>query len=123
MKLLKITSNEHSELDEMFEDVEQKGVDELAPEVIDGKTNVRMNGETIEDYDAAFLEIPTKNPVFGRVLIEMIEEKGLNVNYPSIAFHIMSKKNYLAYVLSQKDINTPNRVVAASEKASRNIQK
>jgi glutathione synthase/RimK-type ligase-like ATP-grasp enzyme len=123
MRLLKITANEHPELDELFEDVEHKGVEELAPEVMDGKSNVRMNGEQIDEYDAAFLELPTKNPVFGRVLLEMIEEKGVKTNYPAIAFHIMAKKNYLAYVLEQKNINTPKKVVVASEKACRNVQK
>lgn len=123
MRLLKVTEKEHPQLDEFFDETVRKGVDEVAPEVINGKKSVRMNGETAEEYDAAFFEVPERNPVFGRVMIKMVEEKNVTVNYPAIAFFIMSKKNYLAYVLQEKGIQTPPKVVAASEKASRNVMK
>jgi glutathione synthase/RimK-type ligase-like ATP-grasp enzyme len=123
MKLLKITDSENKELDEPFEETETINVEDVAPEVIDGKTNVRLNGHSVGDYDAAFLEIPAKNPVFGRVLLEMIEEKGVKTVYPSIGFYIMAKKNYLYYVLNQKEVETPSTVIIASEKATRNIDR
>lgn len=53
----------------------------------------------------------------------MIEEKNVRVNYPSTAFFTMSKKNYLYYVLHQKNVPAPKTVVIASEKAARNIEK
>lgn len=123
MKVLKVTEDEHKPLDDLFEEVEELSIEKVAPEVFDGETNVRLNGHSITDYDAAFLELPPENPVFGRVLLEIMEEKGVNVNYPSVGFHIMAKKNYLYYVLQQKGIDTPNNVIIASEKAARNIDK
>jgi len=53
----------------------------------------------------------------------MIQEKDINLNYPSTAFFTMSKKNYLSYVLHQKKVPSPKTVVIASEKASRSIEK
>ena len=123
MKLLKITDEKNEHFEDIFEEIEQIDVEKVAPEVINGKTNVRLNGHSIADYEASFLELPAKNPVFGRVLLEMIEEKGVKTVYPSIGFYIMSKKNYLYYVLNQKNVETPNTVIIASKKATRNIEK
>lgn len=123
MKLLKVTETEFPGLGDSFEEVEKIPVSQLAPEVVDGDSNARMNGTTVRDYDAAFLEIPLQNPVFGRVLMEMVEESGLNLNYASTAFFIMAKKNYLSYVLHQKSVESPKNVCAASPKASRNVGK
>lgn len=123
MRVLKVTEEEHEQLGQLFEEVDRVSIEKISPEVFDGETNVRLNGKTIMDYDAAFLEIPQRNPVFGRVLLEMIEEKGVKTNYPSIGFYIMSKKNYLYYVLHQKGIDAPSTVIAASEKAVRNVDK
>lgn len=123
MKLLKVTETEYEELGKSFEEVETVSVDQLAPEVVDGRDTVRMNGKTVEEFDAAFLEIPEENPVFGRVLVEMMQEAGLGVNYPSVAFFIMAKKNYLSYVLHQKGVEAPEMLSVASSKASRNVGK
>jgi glutathione synthase/RimK-type ligase-like ATP-grasp enzyme len=123
MKLLKITNEETEDFEELFEEVERIDVEKVAPEVIDGKTNVRLNGHSIADYDSAFLRLPSKNPVFGRVLLEMIEEKGVKTVYPSIGFYIMSKKNYLYYVLNQKNVDIPDTIIIASKKATRNIDR
>lgn len=121
IKLLKITRKEHEELDDVFEETERIDVERVAPEVIDGQSNVRFNGSSLSEYDAVFAEIPSKNAVFGRVLLEMIEEKGIRVNYPSTAFFIMSKKNYLYHVLHEKSVEAPKTVSVASEKAGRNL--
>ncbi len=122
MKLLKITRNDFEEFDPLFEEVETVNVEQVAPSVIDGETDVKINGGSISDYDAVFTDIPQKNAVFGRVLLEMIEEEGIRTNHPSTAFFIMSKKNYLHHVLHQKDIDASATVVVASDKAGRNIE-
>ncbi len=122
MRILKITEEEYPEFDSLFEDSDSSRVEDAAPEVIDGSKDVKINGRTVSEYDAVFAQIPEKNAVFGRVLLEMMEEKGLNLNYPSTAFFIMSKKNYLYHVLHEKGIPSPTTVVAASEKAARSIE-
>ncbi|WEL19875.1 hypothetical protein [Candidatus Nanohalococcus occultus] len=119
MKLLK-TSNVSEKLDEHFEEVSAVETEEFSPEVIDGEADVRVNSG-IEDCESAFLKLPERNPIFGRVLLEILEEKGITTNYPSIGFYITAKKNYLYYVLEQKDISIPETVIAASENSAKNV--
>lgn len=123
MKLLKITENDLEQIDEYFEETETIELDKAAPEVIQQEPDVKVAGKSIEEYDAVYAEIPEKNAVFGRVLLEMIEEKGIPTNYTSTGFFIMAKKNYLYYTLHQKDIQAPKTVVVATEKAARNTEK
>lgn len=122
MKLLEITDKEETRLQEVFEDVDRVEVEELAPEVIEKKSDVTLDGISISEYDAVYAEIPEKYAVFGRVLLETIEEKGVFLNYASTAFFIMAKKNYLYHVLHEKNIPAPETVVVASEKAVRNVE-
>ncbi len=122
MKLLTIADQEYEQFEPYFDEVYNIGADKAAPEVVGGVPEVRLNGHTIDDFDAVFLEIPAKNAVFGRVLVEMIEEKNVSVNYPSTAFFVMSKKNYLYYVLHERGIPAPKTVTLATEKAARNIE-
>lgn len=126
MRLLKITDTEEDAnegLERHFEEVETAQMEEIAPEIRDNKSNVKIGGRPIERFDAVYADIPEKNALFGRVLLEIIEEKGLTINYPSTAFFIMSKKNYLYHVLHEKDISAPKTAVIADEKAARNMEK
>ncbi|MFB6115462.1 MAG: RimK family alpha-L-glutamate ligase [Candidatus Nanohalobium sp.] len=123
MKLLKITDREYEEFDEIFEEVEKVEIDQVAPEVVDGEKDVKISNESVQKYDAAYIEVPPKNAVFGRVAFEMITEEGVNTNHTATGFFIASKKNYLYYVLHEKNIPAPKTVVVATDKASRNIEK
>ncbi len=123
IKLLKITDKEHEELDEFFEETDRIELDQVAPQVVDGETDVKVGEKSIEEYDACFAEIPSKNAVFGRVMLEMIEEKNVRPSQYSTAFYIMAKKNYLYYILHEKDIPAPKTATIATEKAARNIEK
>lgn len=123
IKLLKITDKEHEELDEFFEETDRIELDQVAPQVVKGETDIKVGDNSIEDYDACFAEIPSKNAVFGRVMLEMIEEKNVSANQYSTAFYIMAKKNYLYYILHEKDIPAPKTAVIPTEKAARNIEK
>ncbi len=82
-----------------------------------------MNGNSIDKYDAVFVRINPRNAVFGRVLLEMAEEKGVKTSISSTCFFALSKKNYLYYVLKKRGINSPNTVVVPTEKAARNVHK
>ncbi len=90
---------------------------------MEGEVDVKIEDKVAGDYDAVFAEIPSKNAVFGRVLLEMFQEKNVSTNFSSTAFFIMAKKNYLYYILHQKDIPAPKTVSVATEKAARNIEK
>jgi len=122
-KLLKITNREYEEFQELFDEVDEVEIEEVAPEVVNGEKNVKISGEPVEEYDAAYIEVAPKNSVFGRVAFEMIREKGVKTNHTSTGFFIASKKNYLYYVLHEKKIPAPKTVVVATDKASRNIEK
>lgn len=126
MNLL-ILTNEGDERPDGFEEhvdsVTEHKIKDLSPEVIDGKTDVRIKDISATDFDAAFLRIRPKNAVFGRVLLEMLEEHHVRVNYPSTAFFTMAKKNYLYYVLHQKDVQAPKTGIVASEEAARNLER
>lgn len=123
MRLLKITDQELPEMDEYFENSSRITVEEATPKVVEQVNSVGIGSERLNEFDAIFAQIPKKKAVFGRVLLEMIEDEGLVLNYPSTAFFIMAKKNYLYHVLHEKDIPAPETVVAASEKAVRNVEK
>ncbi|QGA80671.1 ATP-grasp domain-containing protein [Candidatus Nanohalobium constans] len=124
MDLLRISDSETEEdFENFFEQVQTKSLDQLAPQVIDQVPDVKVDGETVDKYDAVYAEIPSKNAVFGRVLLEMIEEKGIPVNISSTSFFTAAKKNYLYHVLTQKNIECPKTVSIASEKAARGIER
>jgi len=124
MKLLTITDEDHLEkLEDYFETHDQTTMDKIAPEVVNSKADVKIEGRPIDEYDCIYAEIPKKNAVFGRVMLEMVEEKGIRTNYSSTSFFIMAKKNYLYYILHEQQIPTPKTVTLADEKAGRNIER
>lgn len=122
MKVLEITEEEKQEFNEVFDEKKHVSLEELAPEVVDSRSDVKINGESVSDFDAVYAQIPQKNAVFGRVLLEMIEEKGVESNLSSTGFFIMAKKNYLHHVLQEKNIESPDTAVIASEKPVRNLE-
>lgn len=121
-KLLTITDKEHPEFERIFDETENVDLEEVAPEVIDGRADVKVSGGTVEQYDAAFVDIPAQNSVFGRVLIETMEEKNIKTNHTSLGYYITAKKNYLYHVLHERNIDAPKTAVIASVKAARNIE-
>lgn len=123
IKLLTISEEPIEQFEPFFDETENVKLDIIAPEVIGGEQDVRINGHTIEEYDAVFARIEKRNAVFGRVLLEMIEEKGVKTNISSTCFFTLSKKNYLYYVLKQRDIDSPDTVAVPTEKAARNVHR
>jgi glutathione synthase/RimK-type ligase-like ATP-grasp enzyme len=122
MKILAITES-GQQLPNQFEKVDQAPLEKVAPQIKDGEKDVKISGKTIDQYDAVYTDIPPENAIFARVMFEMIEERGINTNISSTAFFTASKKNYLYYVLKQKNIKTPKTVSLASEKATRGIER
>lgn len=125
MNLLTVTSDGDpvEPFEDEFDTVVGKQLEHVAPEIIDQQVDVTVAGESITAFDAAFFQIPTEQALFGRVVLEIMEEAGVKTNYPSTAFFTMAKKNYLYYVLKQKTIPSPDTAVVAAEKASRNIER
>ena len=122
MRLLKITDQEESELNQHFEETATITLEEVTPEVSGKDSKIIVNGEPISNFDAVYADIPVESAIFGRVLLEIIEEKGIPLNYSSTAFFTMSKKNYLYHVLNEKNLPSPKTAVVAGEKAARNLE-
>lgn len=124
MRLLKITDGQRNleKLDEYFEEVVSEDLEKIAPSIVGKKIDVAINSESLTNFDAVFVEIPVENAVFGRVMLEVMEERGVPVNYSSTSFFAMAKKNYLYSVLHERDIPTPKTAVVADEKAARNLE-
>ncbi|PSH02282.1 MAG: hypothetical protein BRC26_01340 [Nanohaloarchaea archaeon QH_8_44_6] len=122
MKLLKISNQEHAELDEYFDEVKSANLDKVSPEVKENKADVEVDGESIDGFDAVFADIPAENVTFGRIFLEIAEEKGLSMNYPSTAYFVMSKKSYLYHVLHERSVSTPKIAVVGDERAARNLE-
>ncbi len=122
-RLLKITERDYSRFEGIFDEIKEVEIESVAPEVVDGKQDVKIDGESVENFDYAYIEISPKNAVFGRVAFEMISEKGVSTNHTSTGFFIASKKNYLYHVLHEKNIPAPKTASIATEKASRNIER
>ena len=123
MKLLKISDRELEQFDSYFDETERVEISSVAPEVVDGNFDVKIAGSSIEEYDVVYAEIPVKNAVFGRVMLEMIEEEQIPVNYSSTGFFLSAKKNYQYYTLHEQDIPAPKTAVVATEKSARNLDK
>lgn len=123
VKLVQLTDAEQPQFEEYFDEIVHAQLEDVAPRVIQGQTNVLVGDTPISAFDAAFLDIPVKNATFGRVLLEMIEEKHVPTNYPSTGYFIMAKKNYLYYVLHDKGIAAPKTVVVATEQAARHVER
>ncbi|MFT4893092.1 MAG: glutathione synthase/RimK-type ligase-like ATP-grasp enzyme [Candidatus Nanohaloarchaea archaeon] len=121
IRLLTISKDKVEGFEDFFDEVTEADISEVSPEVIKGERKVSVGEEFVEEYDAVYTQIPPQNSVFGRVLLETIEEKEIPVDNYSTAYFTAAKKNYLYYVLSKRDINCPKTVSVASEKAVRNI--
>ncbi|PSG99624.1 MAG: hypothetical protein BRC28_03725 [Nanohaloarchaea archaeon SW_4_43_9] len=123
IRLLTISHEEIAGFDNFFDQVKDIDVARVSPQVVDGKARLRIEDEPIENFDAVFTHIPAKNAVFGRVLLETIEEKEIPVDNYSTAYFTAAKKNYLYYILNKRGIESPATISVAAEKAVRNIDK
>ncbi|MFP4038420.1 MAG: RimK family alpha-L-glutamate ligase [Candidatus Nanohaloarchaea archaeon] len=123
MKLLIISENSLERFEDYFEEVDRARIDEVAPEVRDRGNDIKIEGESIRKYDCVYTEIPGKNAVFGRVLLEMIEDERIPVNHSSTGFFVSAKKNYLYYTLHEQNIPAAKTAIFSTEKASRSIEK
>lgn len=122
IRLLTVSKKDIEGFEEFFEKVTSVTVSEVSPEVIKGERKVSIGERSIDDFDAVFTEIPPKNAIFGRVMLETIEEKDIPVDNYSTAYFTAAKKNYLYYTLHKRKIPAPNTVSVASEKAVRDIE-
>jgi glutathione synthase/RimK-type ligase-like ATP-grasp enzyme len=123
LRLLTVSERELERFEPYFEEVKNIDPSSVAPEVIDGETGVMTGDSYIEEFDAAYLEMPVKNAVFGRVTLETVEEKNIPVNISSTGFFMSAKKNYLYYNLHSMDLPAPKTAVVASEEGARNLDK
>ena len=121
MNLIDISQEVNSEIEQNFEEYSHVNVENVSPITGGNMLEVKTSEGNISEFDAARVKIPSSNAVFGRVLLDTIQDLNVPTNHSANGFFTMSKDNYLAYVLNQKDVPSPNMVVCYSEKSSRNL--
>ncbi len=107
--------------EEHFEDVEEKSLANTMV-TVNGETEVLVNGESIENWDALYLQPEPKAVGFSRVLMEALSLKDIECNMNTSMF-IPEKKPYLLQVLSERKIPTPSQTSISTEKGLTEIEK
>jgi len=122
MKTLILGKDFETEMfEEHFEEVEEKS---LADTMItmNGGSEVLINGEDIETWDAVYIQPESKAVQFSRVLMETLSLKEIHCNLNTSVF-IPVKKPYLLQVLSEKEVKTPVQTSISTEKGLTEIEK
>lgn len=122
MKILIIADNFETEMfEEHFEEIDEKSLANTMI-TVNGETEVLVNGEDIENWDAMYLEPESKAIGFSRVLMEALSLKDIECNMNTSMF-VPDKKPYLLQVLSEKKVSTPEQTSISTEKGLTEIEK
>lgn len=75
-----------------------------------------IDGTAVEEFDAVFLKPEPKAAIYGRIFLELLQERHIPCNVDASAFFIMTKKHYLLEVLEEHNVLHPPAVVISTEK-------
>lgn len=103
------------EFSAFFDDIERRSIANVRIDAGNGE-DVLVAGQSIDDYDALYLQPKPKTAIFSRVFLEVLLEKDITTNLDSAAFFILAKKSYLFQVLEEKDIPIPATAVVSTER-------
>lgn len=122
-ELLVLTNKEELEgIESEFEDV---NVTSLADVLItaNSSSDIMVEGEDIEEYDAVYLDPENKAFSYSRVLLDVLQEKDIpcNLNYSS--HFIVAKKPSLYNALSEKGVGIRNTVCVSTHKGLTEIER
>lgn len=104
-----------------FEEIDQRS---LADVMIKArkKSEILIDGEPIESWDALYLEPHPKAFNFSRVFLEIINQKEIKTNIDSSSLFILSKKPYLFNVLTEKQVPKPTTSSISTERGLTEIE-
>lgn len=107
-----------------FDEVDAKS---LADVMIDSETgkvsDVLVDGEDIEQWDAVYLKPEPKAFNYTRVLLEVLSVKDVKCNIDTSSIFILTKKPYLAKVLADKGNSIPTQASISTEKGMTELEK
>lgn len=75
-----------------------------------------IDGVEAKQFDAVFLKPEPKAAIYGRVLLELLQERHIPCNVDASSFFIMTKKHYLLEVLEEHGVPLPPTVALSTEK-------
>ncbi len=116
MNLLTITDDDTlvDRLQEHIDTVDQASVADTR--IVAGEeTEVLVDGEPVDSYDALYLAPNTRIAIFSRVLLETLIDRDITTNIGPTAFFILAKKSYLYHVLSERDVPIPPTATVSTE--------
>ncbi|MFB6116791.1 MAG: hypothetical protein ABEK10_04755 [Candidatus Nanosalina sp.] len=128
MSSLLILANEFEDEGKRFEEYfDQVNSKSLAEVMIDSETgkvsNVLVDGENIEEWDAVYLKPEPKAFNYTRVLLEVLSVKNVKCNIDTSSIFILTKKPYLAKVLADKANSIPRQASISTEKGMTELEK
>lgn len=118
LKLLILANNFENETErfgEHFEEVEKKSLADSLIEV-NGETEILIDGENIEQWDALYINPEPEAFNYSRVLLEAVSRKQISCNLNPSSIFLLDKKPYLFSILSENGINIPKTVAVSTEK-------
>jgi glutathione synthase/RimK-type ligase-like ATP-grasp enzyme len=125
LKLLILANEFEDEAERFSEHFEDVDVKSLADCLIDvnGDTELKIDGERIENWDSVYINPEPKAFNYTRVLLEAISRKEVSCNLNPSSIFILNKKPYLFSVLADKGIKIPKQVAISTEKGMTELQR
>lgn len=117
MKLLILANEfdvEAQRLSNYFDEVDEKSLADVLVDTED--SDVLVEGEMIEAWDAVYIKPEPKAFNYLRVLVEALGQKNIACNLDPSSVFILAKKPYLFSVLAERGISIPNQAAVSTEK-------
>lgn len=116
--------DETKRFEEYFDEVDSKSLAEVMIDSETGKvSDVLVDGENIEEWDAVYLKPEPKAFNYTRVLLEVLSVKDIKCNIDTSSIFILTKKPYLAKVLADKGNSIPTQASISTEKGMTELEK
>jgi glutathione synthase/RimK-type ligase-like ATP-grasp enzyme len=115
---------ETQQFESYFDEVDQGSLADVLIDVdTDMRSEVLIDGEDLEEWDAVYIKPEPKAFNYTRVLMEIINNEEVNCNLDSSSVFILTKKPYLFKVLAEKGVSIPKQVAISTEKGMTELQK
>lgn len=121
---LVIVSEENSlkeNFEPYFKEIKYYPLSDVRLNLLGDEEDVFVGETPVKEFDSLYMQVKPELSIFIRVMLENLE-KDINTNLDSISSYILSKKQYLYKVLSEKNIPMPNTVIAGSERSASGVK-
>ncbi len=116
--------DEEKRFSNYFDEVDSKSLAEVLIDAETGRmSQVTVDGENIEEWDAVYIKPEPKAFNYTRVLMEVINNKDVRCNLDTSSIFILTKKPYLFKVLADKGNSIPRLASISTEKGMTELGK